>query len=148
MEKLINLNTRLENLFEEYLIKKAPKLPPSWKKNLVSLIPYITLIFFVFGLPIFLAFFGISFFLLSFSFSQGASGGIVFMLNLILSALSLALTARAIPELFKRKALGWKLVYWSLLISLATNILTFNILGLLVLIIPLYLIFQIRDSYH
>ncbi len=147
MKEFRHVLNQLEGTLGYYLINKAPDLPAGFKKNLVSFIPYLSLIFLILGLPLFLAFFGISFFLLPFSFLSGPESGIVYLINLVLSAISLILLAKSIPDLFRRRAKGWSYIYWTSLIHVFINIITFNLLGLIFMIVPLYFLFQIKSYY-
>lgn len=44
---------KLEVILEEYLVKKAPQLPESWKEVVVKLAPYLTIAGVIFGIPAF-----------------------------------------------------------------------------------------------
>jgi hypothetical protein len=139
--------SRLEQFFENYLVKKGPVLPLSWKKNLANFLPYLTLVSVILGFPFFLIFFGISFFLLRFTYSNGIGNTLVYIINLFLTAISLLITTRSIPKLFNKKRLGWQLIFYSNLMLIIVNLIAVNLIGIIFLTLSLYLLFQVKNLY-
>ena len=55
----------------------------------------------------------------------------------------------ALPGLFARKMAGWRLLFYSQLVSIVYNVLSGHIVsGLLFGLIALYIMFQVRPLYH
>src|SRR5690349_20238120 len=98
----------LQAIFEVIFVNKSLPLPQRIKKILVRALPYFILIIFIIGLPIFIAYFGISFFLLRFIFNENLSLGVVYLIALIFSVLSFTLMGLSIKWLFNKKRKGWE----------------------------------------
>ena len=139
---------QLEDMLQEYLVKKAPAMPENIKEILVKFIPWINLIFVILGLPILLALFGLSAMMTPFAMMGGYGGtgfGIVFQ---ILTLVTIVVEIMALPGLFKKTEQGWRLSFYATLISLVTGLFGGNIVSaLLGTIISLYILFQIRSYY-
>lgn len=143
----VNLSS-LENTLDLYLGQKAPSLPKGWREGIVRFLPWIVLILFIITLPVVLAAFGISAFFLPFSFVSGTTGGVVYLLGMIVLGLSLVFQAMAIPGLFKKTRQGWNLLFYSILLGAVQNLITFNLVGLIIgTLFSLYILFQIRSYY-
>lgn len=139
---------QLEDTLELYLVKKAPAMPEAWKKVIVKLAPWITLILLILALPAILAVFGLGAILTPFSFLGGVRYGFNYMASLVFSVITIILEAMAIPGLFKRSEKGWRLVYYATLVGAVESLLTFNIGGLIIGTgISLYILFQVKSHY-
>ncbi len=139
---------QLNDLFEEYLVKKAPALPTNVKEAIVNFAPWISLIVLLISLPAILAFLGIGAFLMPFSFLGGAQAGASFALSTIILIVTVALEALAIPGLFKRTQGAWNLLYWATLIHAVYSLVTFQWVNLILgTLISLYFLFQVKDYY-
>ena len=144
---------KLEVTLEEYLGKKAPQLPKGWKEVIVKFAPYLTIIGVVTGVLGLLALLGMGTFLVP----LGTVGGIVsgqpflgfsFMINIVFLGAILLFEGLAIPGLFSRSKKGWTFLYWSALISILQNIISFNIGGLVIGgLISMYFLFQVKEYY-
>lgn len=143
----------LEETLELYFVKKAPfQLPPNVKEALVKFAPWITIIFMIIAIPPILLVLGLGALVAPFSVFMGPAGAIRYGTNYVISmivlAVSIILELMAIPGLFARSIRGWRLVYWSTLISLISSLLTFNVLNaILTAVISLYILFQIKSYY-
>jgi len=131
-----------------YLVKKAPfQIPDAGREFIVKFGPWITLILMVITLPVIL-------FLLGLGTLLSPFGGVEYMagwgLTAVLILIRFALRAAALPGLFARKMLGWRLVFYSVLVGLVESLLSvYSIVGGLIgAIIGLYILFQIRGLYH
>jgi hypothetical protein len=140
----------LDTTLEQYLVKQAPfAIPARWQEVLVKLIPWLTLIFFILSLPLILAFFGLSAFLLPASFIGGVNAGFGYMLAMIVLAVTLVLEALAIPGLFKNSIAAWRLLMYSTLVNAVYNLITFNLGGLIIgTLLSLYILYQIKHHYR
>lgn len=140
--------SKLENLLEEYLVKKAPALPTGVKEAIVRFAPWITIILMVLALPLVLAFLGLGAVLAPFSFLGGLSSGVNYFANVGLTIVMVVLEAIAIPGLFKKTRKAWTLVYYSMLVGALQSIVSFNLGGLIIGSgLFLYLLFQVREYY-
>lgn len=140
---------QLEDFLDLYFSQKAPALPVGAKETLVKFLPWILIVLLVFTLPTLLAGFGISTFLLPASFIPVVSGlGALFTLSLVVMSASILLELIAIPGLFKKSAGSWKLLYYATLIGALANLITLNVVSLVIwTTISLYLLFQIKSYY-
>lgn len=125
---------------------KLPALPKGGREFLVTITPWIALIFgglgVLFGI---LALIGSST-LLPFTTMAGANvgGG---MIALVLGVASSALLLAAFPGTKNRKAGGWNFLFYSEAVSLLAQIVSISIFGIVVAAIGFYIIFQIRSYY-
>jgi|ERR1700683_2314831 len=131
-----------------YLVKKAPiQIPDAGREWIVKFGPWITLVLMVITLPAIL-------FLLGLGTLLSPFGGVGYMegwgLSAILILIRFGLRAAALPGLFARKMLGWRLWFYSVLVGLAASLLSiYGIVGGIIgAIIALYILFQIRGLYH
>lgn len=140
--------SKLENILDEYLVKKAPPLPKGVTDFIVAIMPYLTIVFLVFALPIILALIGISAFVLPFSFVAGVGTGFSYIAGVIVTIITVILEIMALPGLFKREKKSWTLLYYVALIGGVNSILSLNLWGLVIGTgISLYILFQIKSYY-
>lgn len=138
----------LEALLDEYLIKKAPALPANIKEIIVKFGPWITLIMIVLALPVLLAALGLSAIFMPVAALGGTRFGLLTLISLVISVAIIGLELVALPGLFKRQKRGWRLVYYSALLSAVDSALHLNIINLLLgTLISLYILFQIKSYY-
>jgi hypothetical protein len=130
-----------------YLVKKAPfQLPDAAKEIIVKFGPWITLILLILTLPVLLFALGIGAFFVPFAGVAYAGGFGILTLFVIVE---IGLMIAALPGLFSRTMAGWRLLFYSQLISIVYNLLAGNIVGgLLIGLITLYILFQVRPLYH
>lgn len=139
---------QLEDMLDEYLVKKAPAMPENIKEVLVKFIPWINLIFIILGLPILLALFGLTAFMTPFAMMGGYHGSAFGIIFQILTLVTIVVEIMALPGLFKRKEQGWRLSFYATLISLVTGIFGGNpVSALISAVISCYILFQIRSYY-
>lgn len=138
----------LNNLFDTYLVKKAPALPIGVKNFLVTVAPWLIIISIVIALPAIFLLLGISTALPGLFYSQNI-GAINSKLVLIIEAIALVLNTLALPGLFKKSISGWNWVYYAVLIQTLASLISFNIIGGLIgLIISMYILFQVKSYYN
>lgn len=144
---------QLEETLDLYLVKKAPfQLPANAKELIVKIAPWATLIILIITLPLVLLAFGLGALVAPFSFLAGPQYGVAYgtsyVISMVVLAVALIMEALAIPGLFARSMKGWRLVYYSTLISLVSSLIQFNIFGgLFSALIGLYFLFQIKSYY-
>ena len=108
--------------------------------------PWITVVLLILTLPILLFALGLGTILIPFGGVGYASG---FGLLTIFVVVEVGLMIAALPGLFARKMAGWRLLFYSQLISIVYNVLSGAIVsGLLFGLIALYILFQVRPLYH
>lgn len=139
---------KLENLLDEYLIKKAPPLPVGVKDFIVNVMPYLTVIFLILALPLILGLIGVSALTLPFAAVAGVGAGFSYFAGIIVTIITAVLEIMALPGLFKRQKKSWTLLYYSALIGGVSSILSLNLWGLVIGTgLSLYILFQIKSYY-
>ncbi len=137
----------LEGFLDFYLVKKAPfQIPDSGREMIVKFGPWISLVLLILTLPLLLFALGIGTILIPFGGLGYATG---FGVLTIFVIAEVGLLIAALPGLFNRKMSGWRLLFYSQLVSVVYNVLSGNIIGgLLFGLIALYILFQVRPLYH
>lgn len=133
----------------EEINAKLPALPKSATDLLVTVTPWIALIFGVLGVLASLAAIGLMaalspLMVLGSGVGQTGSGIITGVLGLISSALLLA----AFPGTKSRKMQGWTLLFWSEVVSVISSVVLVSVSGVLFALIGFYLLFQIKSNYR
>jgi hypothetical protein len=136
----------LIGFFDFYLVKKAPfQLPKEVKEFLVKFGPWIALVLLLLSLPGLLVMLGLGTAFMPFG---GAVYSVGFTYITVVLLAQLVLMAVALPGLFKRKMAAWRLVFYSHLIGIVSQLLMGAILGAIIGgLIGLYILFQIRPLY-
>ena len=130
-----------------YLVGKAPfQIPDGGREWIVKFGPWITVVLLILTLPILLFALGLGAIFIPFGGIAYASG---FGVLTIFIVVELGLMIAALPGLFARKMAGWRLLFYSQLVSIMYNVLSGNVVGgLLFGLIGLYILFQVRTLYH
>ncbi len=127
---------------------KLPPLSPSVREVIVTIAPWLALIFGVLGVLGSLSAFGLA---AVFSPVAALGGGVgmatTFMVAAVLSLIYSVAMLVATPSLFKKKAFGWTLLFWSEVVSLVAQVLYFSVVGVLISLIAFYFLFQIKSYY-
>ena len=117
----------LEGFLDFYLVKKAPfQIPDSGREMIVQFGPWITLVLLILTLPLLLFALGIGAILIPFGGIGYATG---FGVLTIFVIAEVGLLIAALPGLFDRKMAGWRLLFYSQLVSVVYNVLSGNIIG-------------------
>ena len=129
-----------------YLVKKAPfQIPAGGREWIVKFGPWIAIVMLVLTLPAVLFVLGVGTIFMPFGGLGYATG---FGFSAILLIVQIGLLVAALPGLFARKMAGWRLIFYSQLVSIAGSIVTGAVLAALVGgLIGLYILFQIRTLY-
>lgn len=132
----------------EDLFKKLPNLPKNVQEVIVTITPWIALIFGILGVLGGIAGLGI---LTAFSpvlvlggSTSSAGMGIV---SVVLGLVSSVLLLLAFPGTKARKLKGWNWLFWSEAVSLVSTVIAFSVGGVVFALIGFYLIFQIKSYY-
>lgn len=137
---------QLDKVLSDYLVKKAPSLPQEIKELLVKLAPFFAILAVVFGLPAILAVFGLGAMMTPFAWLAGAKTGF-YWLFWVVGLVQIGLSALSIKPLFARASHGWRLMYYSQLLSILSSVGNYNVGNLVFTIISLYLLYQVKPSY-
>jgi len=144
----------LEQILEEYLVKKAPfQLPKNVKEIIVKFAPYLAILGVVMGIPGVLALLGAGTILAPLGFVGGMMTGRPFLgmgylVSIIFLGVMVVLEALAIPGLFSKSKKAWTFIYWSALVGVVQNIVSFNMGGLVIGgLISMYFLFQVKEYY-
>ena len=149
-----NIIDQLEGLLDEYMIKKAPfNLPLGVKEFIVTVSPYLVIIFAILALPMILGAIGLSTMatplMMMGGFRQGLGWGFGMIISFTASIIAVIIQLFAIQGLFKRTKKAWKLVFYASIVSLVGGILSVHgFIGAIIgAIIGWYIIFQVKDFY-
>ena len=129
-----------------YLVKKAPfQIPAGGREWIVKFGPWITVVLLILTLPLLLVALGIGVVFVPFGGVGYATGFGVLTIFIIAE---IGLMIAALPGLFARQMAGWRLLFYSQLVSIVYNVLSGYIVGgLLFGLIGLYILFQVRVLY-
>ncbi len=143
----------LEVTLEEYLLDKAPSIPKEWKEIIVKFAPYLAILGVITGIPGVLALLGAGTILAPLGFVSGMMTGRPFLgmgyiVNVLFLGVMILLEGLAIPGLFSRSKRAWTLLYWTALIGIIQNIVSFNVGGLVIGgLLSMYFLFQVKEYY-
>jgi hypothetical protein len=108
--------------------------------------PWITVVLLILTLPILLFALGLGAIYIPFGGVGYASGFGILTLFVIVE---LGLMIAALPGLFARKMAGWRLLFYSQLVSIVYNVFRGAVVsGLLFGLLSLYILFQVRTMYR
>jgi hypothetical protein len=132
----------MENFF-----KKAPQLPENIREVLVKIAPWFALVFGILGVIAGLGLVGVS----PLGMVEGVGSSTFLMVSGLLSIVSSVLMLMAFPKLQKHQYSGWKLIFWSEIVSVVASLVGINagtILGAVIgALIAFYILFQIKPHY-
>lgn len=100
----------------------------------------------IFGLPAILAVFGFGALLTPVAWIAGARTGIYWFFWAVGLA-QVVLAGMSIKPLFARAGHGWRLMYYSQLLSILSSLGNYNVGSLAFVAISLYLLYQVKASY-
>lgn len=141
-----------KNSFNQYIdmaekyFMKLPALPKGGRNFIVTVLPWIALIFGALGT------FGGVVALLSFSFISPVSYGILKnpgtgLVITVLGLISAIFLLMSFSGLKKSKEKGWKFIFYSETVSLISNIVLFNPGGVILNLVGFYFLYQVRSHY-
>lgn len=145
------LSTNLDDWMKtlEGWFAKFPPLPASIKEIIVSFAPWLALIFGVLGVIFSIAATGFLAVLSPFIALGGglglATGGVVGGILMLIGSVLMLL---AFPGLRDRKAKGWKMAFYSEVVSIVSSVVALNLVGAIIgALIGFYLLFQVKSYY-
>jgi hypothetical protein len=139
----------LEKELEPIFTEKLPAFPENIKDILVQLAPWLALIGAIMGLLAFVSLIGLGSFVSAVSIGVGAYGSTWQMwVSILALGATAVLCALAFKPLQNKERKGWNYMYYSSLISVASSVLSFNIIGaILSFVIGFWILFQVRSRY-
>lgn len=136
------------------LFAKLPHLPHNVRQTLVSIAPWLALIFGVLGLFTVLSALAMIPVLLSMPFGAAAMGGsyLPIFIGLILGAVAAVLDLLAWKPLTAHKKKGWNLLYYGNILSVVSSVINMafgysGFGGLIGALIGFWLLFEVRSLY-
>lgn len=144
MEQQLPLEKEMRDLFAKF-----PAFPDSLVEILVTLAPWGALLGAIFGIMGFLSLVGVGSFVSVASVGIGAYGSLWKMwVSIIGLGIAAVIYLLAFSPLRARKKRGWDLMYYAFLLSMAINIITFNIFALIIgFLLGGWILFQVRPKY-
>lgn len=131
----------------EDFFKKAPHLPSNIREVLVKIVPWFALVFGILGIIAGLGVVGIA--PIGLVDSVGTSAFL--MISGVLTIVAYVLMLMAFPKLQKHQYAGWRLLFWSQVVSILASVVGMtpgSILGIIIgALIGLYLLFEIKSYY-
>jgi hypothetical protein len=129
-----------------YLVQKAPfQIPGHGREIIVKYGPWIAVVLLVLSLPPLLLALGLGALVVPFGGVAYAAG---FTYVTLLVLVNIALLVAALPGLFARKMSGWNLLFYAQIVGFITSLLMGSVVsGLVMLVITLYILFQVRGLY-
>jgi len=127
---------------------KLPPIPKNWREVIVSITPWLALIFGIIGILIAIAGLGIvTVFspLIAMGSGLGAAGNGI--LSMILAIVASALLLAAFPGTKANKMSGWTFLFWSGAVRILASVVDLSLAGVLVGLIGFYFLFQIKSYY-
>lgn len=144
MEQQLPLEKEMRDLFAKF-----PAFPDSLVEILVTLAPWGALLGAIFGIMGFLSLVGVGSFVSVASVGIGAYGSLWQMwVSIIGLGIAAVIYLLAFSPLRARKKRGWDLMYYAFLLSMAINVITFNIFALIIgFLLGGWILFQVRPKY-
>lgn len=138
-----------EDKLYEYLNEKVPHMPPEAKTSIVKFMPVGLVIIIVAQLASIMSFFHVNSVFEGLGYLYGMSEGIIGVISVILLTLAVLLEAVSIPLLLKHKILGWRYVFYAVLLAAINDLVTVNLINFVFGgALLLYVLFQVRDNYR
>jgi len=138
-----NNKTDIIAMLEDWF-KKAPELPANAKATLVKVTPWIALIFGILGIVGGLGVIGVS----PVVVFGGIRNSMMVMVSGILTIVASSMLLMAYPKTKALHIQGWKLLFWSSVVSLVSSLLVGAIVSAIIWgLIEFYLLFQIKSHY-
>jgi heme/copper-type cytochrome/quinol oxidase subunit 4 len=132
----------------EKIYAGLPAIPASWRDVIVSVTPWLALIFGILGVFGSLSAFGISTVLSPLVVLGGGVGTATSLIAVsIIGLVTSILMLIAFPSLLKRKMPGWKYLFWAELLGIVSSIVSFSVTGVVLGLVWLYFLFQIKPAY-
>lgn len=127
----------------EDFFKKLPNLPASGREVLVSVVPWIALIFGILGVLAGLGAVGVS----PLALFGGLSSSFTVLVMGVATIVASVLMLMAFPKLTKKAYKGWELLFWSEVVNTVAAVMALSVGSILGVLVGFYLLFQIKSYY-
>ncbi len=141
---------QFETTLDEYMVRKAPfQIPMGGKEFLVTIAPYLILVFAVLSIPIIIAALGLTTILSPFMMMGGYYHfGVFGVISGVIALIALVMELYAVKGLFQRTHASWRILYYVSLITFVGNLFSYNVIGGIIgSIIGWYILFQVKELY-
>ena len=139
--------SNIESQIENFVTKTLPPLPEKAIEILVQLSPWFAVLGVILGVPTIMTLLGFS---RAAAYYQLAGIGLGwgYQVSNILFIIQMVLSALAIQGLFARKLSAWRLMYYSAWVSIVANLISGEVLGMLIGgLLSFYILFQVKKAY-
>jgi len=127
----------------EDFFKKLPNLPANAREVLVSVAPWIAIIFGILGVITGLGAVGVS----PLALFGGLSSSVTVLIMGVATIVASVLMLMAFPKLTKKAYKGWELLFWSEVVNTVAAVMVLSVGSILGVLIGFYLLFQIKSYY-
>lgn len=139
---------QLEETLNVWFGQKAPGLPETAKKLVVSVAPFGAILSVILGVMGLLALFGIGSIGLGLGAISYATGGFSLIKNIVFTGLAVLFEILSIPGLFARNPSGWRFAFYVQLIWLVSGLLGGSVLSPIIgAVVGFWILFQVRPIY-
>ncbi len=134
------------------IFAKLPHIPSSARETLVSLAPWLSLVFGILGLGALFSMGAIASLFSPFILLAAGFAGILFFANILIGLLAAVFEILAFKPLQEHRKKGWSLLFYGTVLSGASSILGMLFMshggeGILGTLVGLWLLFEIRPAY-
>jgi hypothetical protein len=141
---LIDLEKKLEKFFNG----KFPSLPEKAKEVIVKFGPYLMIVTLLITIPATLALIGFGAVATPFALVGNFQNEAGLILSIVFGIIIIVLQILALPALFNRRMKGWKILFYASLINVVFNLLSLNLINLIINAgISWYILFQVKSYY-
>lgn len=126
---------------------RLPSLPKGGRNFIVTVFPWVALIFGALGTLGAISGLGLFSYFPSYVNIAGSNVVGTSVTSLVLGLVASVFLLMAFPGLRKKKEKGWKFLYYSEVVALVSSILVFSVFGILVTLLGFYIIYQVRSYY-
>lgn len=134
--------------YVEDVYAKLPALPAGAREFVVTITPWLSIIFGLLLVLASLSAFGVVAVFSPFStYARGAGFAGALLLTAVLGIAQGVLMMVAFPPLRKKAAKGWTLLFWSEVVGLIGSVVSLSVTGVIGALIAFYFLFQIKPYY-
>ena len=135
------------------IFHQAPHMPGAWRNLLVTILPWLSLIFGALGIIGFLGAQGLAIILSPILTLSYGIKGITILLGLVIGLATSVLSVLAFKPLQAHSKRGWDYIFYGLILSVISLVMsllfvTANVSSLVFIAIGAYLLFEVRERYH
>lgn len=139
---------KIDAFLDDLLVKKAPSLGKGAKDFVVTILPWAALIFGLLGFLGGLGGLGVSTFFTPFVSIIGRQLTLAALFYTLITLFQSGLELLAVPYLFKKKKKGWQFLFYSSLLGAFSSLVSLAVFGLVFVLIGLYFLYQVKETYR